>query len=152
MTSEDRGLMIRYLWQNRALGGSWAQKPFCVPHFLLLGNGPHSDSMTFPEFQGAWCWSGRKGEAKTEEEQPRNQSTASGQDPGSLSSDTYNDVGTLYTKSYIPYASFRNECSIIEQLRVLPCPSPCLNHTPNTITRKLKMRCSEHSCLWVKDY
>ena len=25
---------------------------FLCPHFLFLGNGPHSVSMTFPEFQG----------------------------------------------------------------------------------------------------
>ena len=40
----------------------------------------------------------------------------------------------------------------IEQLRVLPCPSPCLNCTLNTSTLKLKIRHLEHNCLWVKDY
>ena len=35
-----------------ALWGSWAQKPFCVPHFLFFGNGPHSATMTFLEFLG----------------------------------------------------------------------------------------------------
>ena len=38
---------------NRALWGSWAQKPFCVPHFLFLENGPHSASVAFPEFKKA---------------------------------------------------------------------------------------------------
>ena len=40
----------------------------------------------------------------------------------------------------------------IEQLRVLPCPSPWLNCPLNTITHKLKIRHPEHNCLWVKDY
>ena len=30
---------------------SWAQKPFCVPHFLITGNRLHSASLTFTEFQ-----------------------------------------------------------------------------------------------------
>ena len=52
--------------------GSWAQKPFCVPHFLMIGNRLHSASMTFPEFQ----WGRFKqmliregGDAETREEQ-----------------------------------------------------------------------------------
>jgi len=49
------------------------------------------------------------------------------------------------------YASFRNEYFKIEQLRVLSCPSPWLNCTPNTITHKLKIRHPEYNCLWVKD-
>ena len=48
--------------------------------------------------------------AETREEQSSNNSTALGQDPGSLSRDSDNDVGILYTleKSDIPYASFSN--------------------------------------------
>ena len=49
---------------SRALWGSWAQKPFCVPHLLFLGNGPHSASMAFSEFQRTGsdrCWWERKG-------------------------------------------------------------------------------------------
>ena len=53
---------------------------------------------------------------------------------------------------YTPYASFRNEYFKTEQLRVLPCPSPWLDCTLNTITHKLKIRHPEHSCLLVKDY
>ena len=30
-----------------------AQKPFCVPHFLFVGNRLHSNSMTFPESKRA---------------------------------------------------------------------------------------------------
>ena len=33
---------------SRGLWGSWAQKHFCVPHFLFLENGPHSPSTAFP--------------------------------------------------------------------------------------------------------
>ena len=36
---------------SRPLWGSWTQKPFLVPHFLLVGNRLHSASMTFPEFR-----------------------------------------------------------------------------------------------------
>ena len=32
--------------------GSWAQKPFHVPYFLLLGIERHSASMAFPVLQG----------------------------------------------------------------------------------------------------
>ena len=50
---------------------------------------------------------GRQG---NDEEEPNN-STALGQDPGSSSRDTHNDVGILYTyeKNYIAYAYLRNE-------------------------------------------
>lgn len=34
------------LWVSRA------QKPFCVTHFLFLGNGPNSATMTFSDFLG----------------------------------------------------------------------------------------------------
>ena len=56
---------------EQALRGSWAQKPLCVPFFLFLGNGPHSASMAFPDFQGAGsdsCLSGKEGNAKTKGE------------------------------------------------------------------------------------
>ena len=36
---------------SRTLGGSWAQKLFCVPLFLIIGNSLHSASITFPEVQ-----------------------------------------------------------------------------------------------------
>ena len=77
-----------------------------------------------------------------------------GQEPGPLSGDTHNDVGMLYTyeKSYVPYASFRNRYFKTEQLGVLPCPSPWLNCTLNTITCERKIRYPEHSCLWMEDY
>ena len=41
------------LKSSRTLGGSWTQKPLCVPRFLFVGNRLHSASMTFPEFQRA---------------------------------------------------------------------------------------------------
>ena len=93
-----------------------SQKPSCVPHFLFLGNGPRSASTAFPEFQGAGsgsCWSRKGGVAKTREERSSNNSSASGQDSGSPSRDTHNNVSVLYTqeKSYTPYASFRNQYS-----------------------------------------
>ena len=130
-------------------------KAFLCSHFLFLGNEPHSVSMAYPEFQGAVsdsCWSGKKGVAKIKEEQSSNRSTALGQDPGSLSSD--NDIGILYTqkKSYIPYASFRNEYFETEQLGVLPCASPLLDCTLNTITCRLEIMHPEHSCQRVKNY
>ena len=57
-----------------------------------------------------------------------------GAGPGSLSRDTHNDVGILYTQERrdIPYTSSRNEDFEIEQLGVLPCASPWLNGTLNT--------------------
>ena len=36
---------------SRARCVSWAQRPFCVCHFLITGNGLHLVSMTFHEFQ-----------------------------------------------------------------------------------------------------
>ena len=56
--------------------------------------------MAFPEFQGAGSdsrQSGKGGDAETREEPSSNNSIALGQDPGSLSRDTHNDVSTLYT-------------------------------------------------------
>ena len=45
---------------------SWVQKPFCVPHFLFVGNRLHSASMTFPEFKGQFKQSiERSGDAET---------------------------------------------------------------------------------------
>ena len=38
---------------SRTQWGSWAQKPFCIPCFLITGNRLHSASMNFLEFQGA---------------------------------------------------------------------------------------------------
>ena len=33
---------------SRTMQGFWAQKPFCVPHFLITGNRLHLTSMIFP--------------------------------------------------------------------------------------------------------
>ena len=40
---------------SRTLWGSWVQKPFCVPCFLITGNRLHSAFMTFLKFQGFSC-------------------------------------------------------------------------------------------------
>ena len=141
---------------SRALWHSWAQKPFCFPHFFVLRKWA-SASKTFPEYEGRGSdsyWSGKGRDAKTKEEESRNNNAALCQDRGSLSRGIHNDAGILYTeeKSYILYASFRNEYFKTEQLRVPPCPSPWLNCTLNTITHKLKIRHPEHNCLWVKYY
>ena len=72
---------------NRTLWCSWAQKPFCVPHFL-----------TFPEFQRAGsnsCWSGKGGDVEKREKPPRDNSAALGQGPGSTSRDTHNNIFEL---------------------------------------------------------
>ena len=54
--------------------------------------------MASPEFQGAASdRSGKEGDAKTGEEESRNNSTALGQDAGSLSRETHNDIGILHT-------------------------------------------------------
>ena len=79
--------------------GLLGTKAFLCPHFLFVGRGPHSASVTFPEFQGAGadrCRPERGGDAETREELSRNSSTASGQDPASLSRDAHNDTGILY--------------------------------------------------------
>ena len=33
---------------SNTLWGSWAQEPFCAPHFKFLGNGPPSASLALP--------------------------------------------------------------------------------------------------------
>ena len=38
--------------QQDPVGPSWAQKPFCVPRFLFVGNRLHSAFLTFPESKG----------------------------------------------------------------------------------------------------
>ena len=138
--------------------GLLALKPFWVPHFLFLGNGPPSVSRAFPEIPRAGsdsCWSGKEADAETGEEESKNNSTAWGRVLApSQGRDPHNNVGISHTqeKSWIPSASFRNECCKTEQLRVLPCPSPWLNCTLNTITHKLKIRPPEQNGLWVSDY
>ena len=51
-SNTNRSCDVRVI-RSRALWGSWTQKPFCVPHFLIIGNRLHSASLTFPEFQQA---------------------------------------------------------------------------------------------------
>lgn len=60
------------------------------------------------------------------------ETTALGQGSGSLSRDTRNGTGTLYTweKRYIPYASFRNEYVNTEPLGALPRASASLDVCP----------------------
>ena len=89
-------------------------KAFLCLLFLAFRKWVSSASMAFPEFQGAGsdsCSLGKGVDAKTREEELGKNSTALGQDPGSLSRDTHNDIGLLHTqeKRYIPSASFRNE-------------------------------------------
>ena len=138
---------------NQGPVGLLAQKTFSVSQFLFLGNGPHSASLAFPEFQGTGsdsCWSGKERDVKTREEQSSNNSTASGQDPCSLSRDTHN---TPKRKVIFLMLLLEKDTLKIEQLGVFPHPSPWLNCTLlNTITYKLKIRHPEHHCLWVKDY
>ena len=83
------------------LGGFVITEPqWELPHFLFIGNGPHSASMAFPEFQGAnsdSSWSGKEGDAETREEQSGN-NPALGQDlVPSQGTHINNDVGILYT-------------------------------------------------------
>ena len=91
---------------SNALWGSWAQKPASpITCFQEMGLIQHPwPSLNSKEKVQTAANQGRK-------EQLRNNSTALGQGPDSLSRDTRNDVGILYTKerSYIPFASFRNE-------------------------------------------
>ena len=78
---------------RHGLWGSWAQKSFCVPHFLFLGNGPCSATLTFLEFLEQVQTVADQGR----EEQSSNNSTALGQDPGFLSRNTHNNIGIFYT-------------------------------------------------------
>ena len=72
--------------------------------------------MTFPEFQRAdsnSCLSGKGGDAEIREEQPRNNSAALGQGPGSISRDTHNNIFKLFIELKPPrngrcqYSSFQ---------------------------------------------
>ena len=70
--------------------GSWAQKPFCVPHFLLAGYRLHSAPKTFPEFQQSrlkqlLVREGKGRDTETREEESGNNSATLGQSPGSPS-------------------------------------------------------------------
>ena len=91
-SSESLTCFTLVLIPSRTLWGSWAQRPFCVPHFLIIGNRLHSASMTFPEFQwgrfkqmlireGRGCRD-KGGTVR------RTNSAALGQGPGSPSRDT----------------------------------------------------------------
>ena len=96
------GLFIQNLLKwNRTLSGSWAQKPFCVPHFLITGSRLHSAPMTFPEFQWAGsnsCSSVKGGDAETREEQSRNNSAVLAQGPGAHSRDTHSNIFELFCR------------------------------------------------------
>lgn len=85
---------------SNTLWGSWAQEPFCAPHFKFLGNGPPSASLALPEFLGTCsgsCCLGKGGDADARAEQSRKERAALGRDPGSLSRETHSDVGISYT-------------------------------------------------------
>ena len=62
---------------SRALCVSWAQRPFCVSHFLITGNGLHLVSMTFHEFQRSKHVLVREGSKSGD--QSRNSNAAFGQ-------------------------------------------------------------------------
>ena len=89
---------------SRALGGSWAQKPFCVPHFLFLGNRPHSASMTYPKFQRAGSNSSQSGKGGDAEirEKSRGNSAGLEQSPGSPSRITLNNIIELFCRTKTP--------------------------------------------------
>ena len=89
---------------SRSLWGSWAQKPFCVPCSLFVGNrlqtpwpslSPKGQIQTVAN-------QGREGIPKTREEQPRNNSAALGQGPGSASRDTHSNIFELFCRAKIP--------------------------------------------------
>ena len=79
-------------WNQAGSYRAPGHKSLSVSPILFLGNGPHSASMAFPEFQGTGsdsCLSGKKGDAKTMEEESSNKRTALGQNPGSVSRDIH---------------------------------------------------------------
>ena len=78
------GEMEPHMKPSRTVWDSWAQKPFCVPHSLFVGNRlqpPWLSLSSKGQIQRA-ANQGREG-MQTREEQPRNNSAALGQGPGS---------------------------------------------------------------------
>ena len=77
--------LIPFLIPSRTLWGSWAQKPFCGPHFLITGNRLPSASETFPEFQQQVQTAANQGREGMQRQgrNKRNNSVALGQSPGS---------------------------------------------------------------------
>ena len=81
---------------SRTLRGSWAQKPFCVPPFLVLRKQAPFSLHGLPGIPGGRFRQLliREGSGGTDKgEQLSNKSTARGQDPGSLSRDSHTNTG-----------------------------------------------------------
>ena len=76
----DRCMYVIYTWNRvRPCGALPVQVLSLSPIPCFSGNGLHSPSLTFPEFQRTGsnsCSSGKGGKAETIEEQTRNQSAA----------------------------------------------------------------------------
>ena len=98
---------------SRALWRSWAQKPFCVPHFfffphfLIAGNELHSASMTFPEFQQLQQLGRFKKvlirEARGCRDRGETVKKQLGEGPGSPSRDIHNNIFELFCRYWNPH-------------------------------------------------
>ena len=72
------------------------------PHFLCIGNGLHSSSLTLPEFQEAdsnSCLSSKGGNAETKGEKSSTVSADIGKGPGSLLRNIHNTASKLFCRN-----------------------------------------------------
>ena len=65
--------------------GSSQEKPFCVSHFLFVGNRLHSASLTFSESEGQIQTVVNQGREEMQKQRRTVSSAAIGQSPGSAS-------------------------------------------------------------------
>ena len=85
---------------SRDLWGSWAQKPLCVPPFLILRNLASFSLHDIPSAKGLVHTVADQGwevGAETREAPSSKNDTNLGRDPASPSRDTGNDAGSVYT-------------------------------------------------------
>ena len=84
--------------------GLLGMEAFLCPPFLVCRK-QSSASMTFPELQKSSsnsCYSGKGGDAKTREEQSRDNSAAFRQGPGSTSRDAQSNIIELFCRTKTP--------------------------------------------------
>ena len=114
---------------SRTLWGSWAQKPFCVPHFLITGN-----RLFFSLHDALWIPTGRfkqlliregRGCGTREKQTVKSLSrvchtAALGQGPDSPSRDIHNNTFELFYRYWSPH-----------QVEEVTCMLPTSMETPD---------------------
>ena len=126
--------------------GRLGPRVFLCPPFLFLGNGPRS-GMTLPDFLGK---SSKNSTALGQDPGSLKNSTALGQDPGSLSRNTYNRH-LIHLREKLYSLGFFLKCILHnEQLRVLAA-SP-VSYTLGTLSTTCESQIIKHMMFFLKTF